>query len=141
MAEYIETPTEMVAEFMLKFEPPMTGEFWMKLVLEELAETQEAIAHLLKELADLSYVTSGLMNVVGPKAAQAVFDEAGISVEVVKVLALTKSLQPLVPESFKRVHASNMSKLDDNGNVIRREDGKILKGPNYKPPVLDDLVR
>jgi len=35
---------------------------------------------------------------------------------------------------------SNLSKLDDTGRPIRNEDGKVLKGPNYKPPVLDDLV-
>ena len=38
------------------------------------------------------------------------------------------------------VHQSNMSKLDDEGNPIYREDGKVLKGPNYKPPDLSKLV-
>ena len=42
-------------------------------------------------------------------------------------------------EALDRVHASNMSKLVD-GKPLRREDGKVLKGPNYKPPYLDDLV-
>jgi predicted HAD superfamily Cof-like phosphohydrolase len=39
-----------------------------------------------------------------------------------------------------RVHKSNMSKLDENGQPIYREDGKVLKGPNYKPPNLTDLL-
>jgi predicted HAD superfamily Cof-like phosphohydrolase len=43
-------------------------------------------------------------------------------------------------EALDRVHASNMSKLDEDGNPIYREDGKVLKGPNYKPPTLTDLV-
>jgi predicted HAD superfamily Cof-like phosphohydrolase len=43
-------------------------------------------------------------------------------------------------EALDRVHQSNMSKLDDNGNPIYREDGKVLKGPNYQPPNLTDLV-
>jgi len=43
-------------------------------------------------------------------------------------------------EALNRVHQSNMSKLDDNGNPIYREDGKVLKGPNYQPPNLNDLV-
>lgn len=34
-------------------------------------------------------------------------------------------------EGFKEVHRSNMSKLDDDGKAIRREDGKILKSKNY----------
>ena len=41
--------------------------------------------------------------------------------------------------AMKRVFESNMSKFVD-GKPLRREDGKILKGPNYKPPFLDDLV-
>ena len=43
-------------------------------------------------------------------------------------------------EALHRVHESNMSKLDKEGKPIRREDGKILKGPNYKPPNLIDLI-
>ena len=43
-------------------------------------------------------------------------------------------------EALDRVHRSNLSKLDDNNKPIRREDGKVLKGPNYKLPVLIDLV-
>ena len=43
-------------------------------------------------------------------------------------------------EAMHRVHESNMSKLDEDGNPIYREDGKVLKGPNYQPPDLSDLV-
>ena len=43
-------------------------------------------------------------------------------------------------EAMYRVHKSNMSKLDENGHPIYREDGKVLKGPNYQPPTLTDLV-
>tara|TARA_R100000781_G_scaffold39594_1_gene27532 strand:- start:76 stop:480 length:405 start_codon:yes stop_codon:yes gene_type:complete len=43
-------------------------------------------------------------------------------------------------EALHRVHESNMSKLDEEGKPIYREDGKVLKGPNYTPPTLEDLV-
>jgi NTP pyrophosphatase (non-canonical NTP hydrolase) len=43
-------------------------------------------------------------------------------------------------EAMRRVFESNMSKLGDNGKPLRREDGKVLKGPNYQPPDLSDLV-
>ena len=43
-------------------------------------------------------------------------------------------------EALDRIHKSNMSKLDSEGKPIYREDGKVLKGPNYKPPTLTDLV-
>ena len=42
-------------------------------------------------------------------------------------------------EALDRVHQSNMSKLGEDGKPIYREDGKVLKGPNYKPPTLEDL--
>ena len=42
--------------------------------------------------------------------------------------------------ALDRVHESNMSKLGEDGKPIYREDGKVLKGPNYKPPNLSDLI-
>ena len=36
--------------------------------------------------------------------------------------------------AFNNVHASNMSKMGEDGKPIYREDGKVLKGPNYFPP-------
>tara|TARA_R100000734_G_C3312194_1_gene103172 strand:- start:289 stop:663 length:375 start_codon:yes stop_codon:yes gene_type:complete len=38
------------------------------------------------------------------------------------------------------IHQSNLSKLDVDGKPIYREDGKILKGPNYKKPNLHSLI-
>lgn len=38
------------------------------------------------------------------------------------------------PEVFAEVHRANMSKLDDDGKPVFREDGKVMKGPNYRPP-------
>ena len=43
-------------------------------------------------------------------------------------------------EALDRVHKSNMSKLGEDGKPIYREDGKVLKGPHYKPPSLTDLI-
>ena len=50
------------------------------------------------------------------------------------------NMQWNLDEAMDRVHKSNMSKLDEYGKPIYREDGKVLKGPNYKPPNLEDLV-
>ncbi len=41
---------------------------------------------------------------------------------------------------FNEVQNSNMSKLDDNGNPIYNEDGKVMKGPNYFKPDLSKFV-
>ena len=43
-------------------------------------------------------------------------------------------------EAMRRVYKSNMSKLGEDGKPIYRPDGKVLKGPNYQPPDLKDLV-
>lgn len=42
---------------------------------------------------------------------------------------------------FEEVQASNMSKLGEDGNPIYREDGKVLKGPNYFEPDLTKFVK
>ncbi len=39
-------------------------------------------------------------------------------------------------EIVAEIHRSNMSKLGEDGKPILREDGKVLKGPNYTPPNL-----
>lgn len=82
----------------------------MRLNNNETVATSEK-AHLLKELADVQYVVSGFAD------------------------AFDLPIQP----AFNRVHDSNMSKLVD-GKPVKREDGKVLKGENYKPPYLEDLV-
>ena len=43
-------------------------------------------------------------------------------------------------QAMMRVHESNLSKLDDEGKPVLRADGKVMKGPNYQPPDLSDLV-
>ena len=94
-----------------------------KLIAEEFEEFCEAARQIydkkfykndedcLKELADLVYVC---------------FQYAAC-------------MQWDLDETLRRVHNSNLSKLVD-GKPLRREDGKVLKGPNYKPPSLTDLV-
>ena len=43
-------------------------------------------------------------------------------------------MQGIIKDVFNEVHRSNMSKLGEDGKPIYREDGKVLKGPNYSPP-------
>jgi predicted HAD superfamily Cof-like phosphohydrolase len=45
-----------------------------------------------------------------------------------------------INDIFDEIHNSNLSKLDDNGVPIRREDGKILKGPNYFRPNIEEVL-
>lgn len=41
---------------------------------------------------------------------------------------------------FAEVQRSNMSKLGEDGKPIVRDDGKILKGPNFTPPDLRSII-
>jgi predicted HAD superfamily Cof-like phosphohydrolase len=50
-------------------------------------------------------------------------------------MVVVHGLQKYFTVAFDIVHRSNMSKLDENGNVIIREtDGKVMKGKNYWKP-------
>lgn len=44
-------------------------------------------------------------------------------------------------DCFHEVHSSNMTKLGEDGRPIYREDGKVMKGPNYREPDLGQFVR
>jgi predicted HAD superfamily Cof-like phosphohydrolase len=49
-------------------------------------------------------------------------------------------LQHKIEEVFTEIQRSNMSKLDLNGEPIYREDGKVLKGPNYFKPKIAEIL-
>ncbi len=100
----------------------LTRKYQKDLIVEEFKEFIEAEGMLfrhgrnfkeecLKELADLVYVC----------------------------YQYAENMGWFLDEALDRVHKSNMSKLDEDGKPIYREDGKVLKGPNYKPPTLEDL--
>lgn len=89
----------------------------LSLIAEEFAELKQAFSkepyeNELKELADLVYVC----------------------------FQYAENMEWDLDQALDRVHKSNMSKLGLDGKPIRRVDGKVLKGPNYKPPILNDLV-
>jgi predicted HAD superfamily Cof-like phosphohydrolase len=88
------------------------------------------------------------------EALAEVVDDANNTIEPVNRQKLAKELADLlyvvygaadsfdidVDEAFRRVHASNMSKLGEDGKPVRREDGKVLKGPNYQAPDMSFVV-
>ena len=53
---------------------------------------------------------------------------------------ISHGMQHKIEEVFEEIHRSNMSKLDENGKPIYREDGKVLKGPYYFKPKLKDIL-
>ena len=53
---------------------------------------------------------------------------------------LTHGFQNLIEDIFDEIQSSNMSKLGDDGKPIYRNDGKVLKGPNYKKPNIKKII-
>ena len=53
---------------------------------------------------------------------------------------LKHGLQEKIIEVFEEIQRSNMSKLDENGNAIYREDGKILKSDLYFKPDIKSIL-
>ena len=53
---------------------------------------------------------------------------------------LAHGLQHKIIEVFNEIQRSNMSKLSVDGNPVIREDGKILKGPNYFKPNIKKIL-
>ena len=114
---------EFRKKYNLKNDPtPPVRKYQKDLIVEEFKEFLEADGMLfrhgrnlkeecLKELADLVYVC----------------------------YQYAENMGWFLDEALDRVHKSNMSKLGEDGKPIYREDGKVLKGPNYKPPTLEDL--
>jgi len=53
---------------------------------------------------------------------------------------LKHGMQDIIEKVFDEIHSSNMSKVGEDGKAIMREDGKILKGPNYFKPNLKQFI-
>lgn len=94
--------------------------FRISLIDEEYDELIQALnwgdrRFIAKEAADLVYVVVGTCVALGIP-----FDDV-----------------------WDAVQASNMSKLGDDGNVVKSPDGKVLKGPNYQGPEkrIEQLVK
>tara|TARA_Y100000758_G_scaffold150946_1_gene107042 strand:- start:28 stop:414 length:387 start_codon:yes stop_codon:yes gene_type:complete len=53
---------------------------------------------------------------------------------------LEHGMEHKIEEVFDEIQRSNMSKLSENGTPIYRDDGKILKGPNYFKPRIAEIL-
>ncbi|MEO1011609.1 MAG: nucleoside triphosphate pyrophosphohydrolase family protein [Bacteroidota bacterium] len=53
---------------------------------------------------------------------------------------LEHGMQHKIEEIFEEIQRSNMSKLGADGRPIYREDGKVLKGPNYFKPNIQGVL-
>lgn len=127
---------QMVMEFITKFDASRDPKLWEKLIEEEAMEVNEAFGNLMKELSDLIYVTNGFFIAGGEE-----YEPTHAMQNAARIMDWIDGVPYEVrQEAFRRVHGSNMSKLGEDGKPIKREDGKILKGPNYKPADMSDIA-
>lgn len=54
---------------------------------------------------------------------------------------LEHGLQHKIEAVFDEIQRSNMNKLDEDGKPIYREDGKVMKGPNYFKPNFTEILK
>lgn len=69
----------------------------------------------------------------------AIADALGDQMYILCGTILKHGLQHVIEDVFNEIQASNMSKLGEDGKPILREDGKILKGPGYFKPNLEQF--
>lgn len=69
-----------------------------------------------------------------------VADAVGDMLYILLGTILDLGLQDKIEDVFNEIHRSNMSKLGEDGKPIYREDGKLLKGPNFTPPNLVQFI-
>lgn len=148
MYEYPDGPQnsyERVREFMVKFRHPVfdspgliDDEAWeqmrLELIREEFCELLDALSYseAATALREVSLESDRIERTEPDLVAAA--DALGDLEYVTNGMALGMGI-PL-PGVVEEIHRSNMTKLGADGEPIFREDGKVLKGPDYEPPNL-----
>jgi len=69
-----------------------------------------------------------------------VADALGDMLYILAGTIIEHGMQDKIVEVFDEIQRSNMSKLGEDGNPIYREDGKVLKGPNYFKPNIKNIL-
>lgn len=67
-------------------------------------------------------------------------DALGDQLYIVCGTMLKHGLQDRMEAIFDEIHRSNMSKLGEDGKPIYREDGKVMKGPGYFKPNIEQYL-
>jgi predicted HAD superfamily Cof-like phosphohydrolase len=96
---------------------PSVAKLRLELIREEVAELQAAVDGM-----DMLAIADGLTDIL--YVVYGAGHAFGIDLD----------------ECFHEVHSSNMTKLGPGGRPLYREDGKVMKGPNYREPNLEPFV-
>jgi predicted HAD superfamily Cof-like phosphohydrolase len=156
----IDPTVEKVLEFHTKFrcvigntEHPQADDCTEeeKAILTEAARLMMQARHILREhcqkapstncmrVALIAEETAELANALVAEDDVAVLDALLDIRYVADGTTVAYGMHEIFDEGFNRVHDSNLSKLDENGQPIFDASGKVCKGPNYKKVDLRDL--
>lgn len=83
--------------------------------------------------------TSEYLEACENKDIVGIADALGDQLYIICGTILRHGLQEKMEAIFDEIHRSNLSKLE-KGRVLRREDGKVLKGSEYTPPDLKQFL-
>jgi predicted HAD superfamily Cof-like phosphohydrolase len=92
------------------------------------------LRHRLMEEENLEYLEAAMNgDMIG------VADALGDMLYILCGTILSHGMQDKIEAVFEKIQKSNMSKLGADGKPIYREDGKVIKGPNYFPPDIESV--
>ena len=111
-----------------------------------LGVRQEPIASLSEEKLMLRFNLMAEENEEYLEAARngdvvEVADALGDMLYILCGTILEHGMQHKIEEVFEEIQRSNMSKLGSDGRPIYREDGKVMKGPNYFKPNIEEILK
>lgn len=120
---------DSVKEFHEKFK--QNNGFSPTLITEEEATLRHKI--MIEEVDEY-------MDAVKDKDMVGIADALGDQLYILCGTILKHGMHNIIEQVFDEIHASNLSKLDEDGEPILREDGKIMKGPHYHPPDILGII-
>ncbi len=101
----------------------------------DIAEAKFLLRHRLMQEENEEYLEAAKN-----KDMVEVADALGDMLYILCGTIIQHGMQDIISEVFEEIQSSNMSKLDANGKPIYREDGKVLKGPNYFKPNIKSVL-
>ncbi len=110
-----------------------------------VAVSEKPTTNIPKDLAQLRHRLMAEENDEYFQAVKAhdlveVADALGDMLYILCGTILTHGMQHIIEDVFTEIQASNMSKLGADGKPIYRADGKVMKGPHYHKPNLQQFL-
>jgi predicted HAD superfamily Cof-like phosphohydrolase len=121
---------QCVADFHTAFQIPNSAQPHAALTADEVA-----LRHRLMGEENDEYLQAANAGDVVEVA-----DALGDQLYILAGTMMRHGMQDVIVKVFQEIQASNMSKLGPNGEPLLREDGKVMKGPNYFRPNIGGIL-